>query len=99
MGQITHDKKIKCSAFVRFSCYNSGMTGKTRDYLADLANKKGVSLPNEQERDQAWASAKIDELNQLPDASFNDFTPAQAEAIQKRTNKVLEEMSKWTFQE
>lgn len=75
------------------------MTGNTRDYLADLANRKGVKLPNEQERDQAWASAKIDELNQLPDATFPDITEKQKRGIENRVIKVLEGMDRWTFQE
>lgn len=75
------------------------MTGNTRDYLADLANRKGVKLPNEQERDQAWASAKIDELNQLPDATFPDITEKQKRGIENRVIKVLEGMDRWTFAE
>lgn len=78
------------------------MTGKTRDYLADLANRKGVSLPNEQERDQAWASRKIDELNAMPDATFVVYSEEQAQKlknyIQKQINKVLTGMEAWTFQ-
>lgn len=79
------------------------MTGRTRDYLADLANRKGVLLPNEQERDQAWASRKIDELNALPDATFTVYSEEQKQAldkfVQKQVNKVLESMRAWSFQE
>ena len=75
------------------------MTGKTRDYLADLANRKGIKLDGEQERDQAWASRKIDELNQLPDAIFSDITDNQIKRIETRTLRVLEEMGRWTFAE
>ena len=99
MGIITTGKKIGCSVFVRFLCYNGIMTGNTRDYLADLANKKGIKLDNEQERDQAWASAKIDELNQLPDATFSDITEKQEKGIQSRINRVLKGLEQWTFVE
>ena len=79
------------------------MTGRTRDYLADLANRKGVSLPNEQERDQYWASHKIDELNALPDATFTVYSEEQKRAldkfVQKQIDKVLRGMEAWTFQE
>lgn len=74
------------------------MTGNTRDYLADLANRKGVKLPDEQERDQAWASVKIDELNQLPDATFSDITESQKKGIENRIIKILKGMERWTFQ-
>ncbi len=75
------------------------MTGNTRDYLADLANRKGVKLPNEQERDQAWASAKIDELNQLPDKQYPEISERQIAHIEKGVQRVLGELNKWTFQE
>ena len=75
------------------------MTGKTRDYLADLANRKGIKLDGEQDRDQAWASRKIDELNQLPDATYPEITERQLARIEKSTIKVLEGMDQWTFQE
>ncbi len=82
--------------------YNKNMTGRTRDYLADLANRKGVSLPNEQERDQAWASRKIDELNALPDATFTVYSKEQEQElnqfVQKQIDKVLRSMKAWTFQ-
>lgn len=79
--------------------YNQSMTGRTRDYLADLANRKGVSLPNEQERDQAWASRKIYELNELSDATFDEFTDEHAENIQNHIDRVLRGLERWTFQE
>jgi len=97
MGKKTGEKKIRCSGFVRLLCYNSSMTGKTRDYLADLANRKGVKLDGEQERDQAWASRKIDELNQLPDVSFSEITEKQRAGIDKGLAKVLKGMEQWTF--
>ena len=74
------------------------MTGNTRDYLADLANRKGVKLEGEQERDQAWASAKIDELNQLPDKIYPEISERQIAQIDKGVQRALEELDKWTFQ-
>lgn len=74
------------------------MTGNTRDYLADLANQKGVKLPGEQERDQAWASAKIDELKAMPDANYREITDAEAEKIDAGIEKAIRGIRSWTFE-
>lgn len=74
------------------------MTGRTRDYLADLANRKGVKLPGEQEREQAWASSKIEELLALPDANFAPITEKQSTRIAERTAAIIVEMKRWTFE-
>lgn len=73
------------------------MTGKTRDYLADLANQKGVTLPGMQDARQADASDKIEELKTLPDKEFAELSEddvAEANAAIREINK---EMQKWTF--
>lgn len=75
------------------------MTGRTREYLADLALRKGVSLPNEQERDQAWASNKIDELNALPDVNFPEISEKQLRQIDKGIRRIITGIEKWTFEE
>lgn len=74
------------------------MTGRTRDYLADLANRKGVKLPGEQEREQAWASAKIDELNKLDDKDYSELAPEQSLRILNRIDKIVSGMNAWTFE-
>lgn len=75
------------------------MTGRTRNYLADLANKKGVSLPGMQDASQAEASAKIDELKKLPDKEFAELTEADAAEAASAIKKINQEMQKWTFEE
>ncbi len=74
------------------------MTEAQRDYLADLAGRKGVRLENTDNVSQAWASNKIEELKAMPDASFDLLDADESAAIEKRTNKILTEMGRWTFQ-
>lgn len=73
------------------------MTGRTRDYLADLANRKGVALPGFQNSEQAAASAKIDELKALPDANFNQLSNEARAEISGRLTRIIGEINKWTF--
>lgn len=73
------------------------MTGNTRDYLADLANRKGVKLPGEQDRDQPWASRTIEELKALPDANFEEITPEQIAKIDEGIESVVKEIRRWTL--
>ena len=73
------------------------MTENQRDYLADLAGQKGTRLFDTDNWSVAKASAEIDRLKELPDASFNDVTEAENLEIDKRTNNVLTEMRKWQF--
>lgn len=75
------------------------MTGRTRDYLADLANRKGISLPNFQEAAQAEASRKIEELLELPDAAFSELTGETEARVLKRIEGIVKGIGKWTFAE
>lgn len=75
------------------------MTGRTRDYLADLALKKGVELAGWQDVTQSAASKKIDELAKLPDANFSQVGIKDQEAFFKRIDKTITELMKWTLTE
>ena len=74
------------------------MTGNTRDYLADLANKKGVKLPGMQEASQAEASALIDELKTKPDQTFRALDKADLAEVKAMIANVNKELAKWTFE-
>lgn len=79
--------------------YNKNMTGKTREYLADLANRKGVLLPvGFEESSQAVASAKIEELKALPDASFPELSESDRAESRNAIAKIKQELAKWTFE-
>lgn len=73
------------------------MTGNTRKYLSDLANRKGVRFENAVTESQAWASERIEELKQMPDATFPEITQEQRNGIAKGVEKIIGEMNKWTF--
>ena len=74
------------------------MTEGQRDYLADLAGKKGVRLESTDDRSVAWASAKIEELKALPDKAFPAPSAIIDASIKKQTAGIIKEISKWTFQ-
>ena len=74
------------------------MTEGQRDYLADLAGRKGVRVEADDSRSVAWASAKIEELKSMPDANFNEVTPELDARIDKRISRIINEVSQWTFQ-
>ena len=74
------------------------MTEAQRDYLADLAAKKGVILENTDDVSAAWASAKIEELKALPDATFSEISEAEEKKISKYIDNTLRGLSLWTFQ-
>ena len=74
------------------------MTENQRNYLADLAGQKGTRLFDTDNWSVARASEEIDRLKAMPDATFNDLTDDEVSTIDKRTDKVLVEMKKWTFQ-
>jgi hypothetical protein len=73
------------------------MTENQRDYLADLAGRKGVVLEDTDNVSAAWASAKIEELKALPDAEFDE--PPSDEWLDRQINGIIRELNKWTFQE
>ncbi len=71
------------------------MTEGQRDYLADLAGKKGVRIKDTDNVSAAWASAKIEELKSMPDAVFDEADPKKTDRYIKQ---IVTEMKKWTFQ-
>lgn len=74
------------------------MTEGQRNYLADLAARKGVILENTDDVSVAWASEKIEELKAMPDASFKSVSDEEEKRIERLTNRTLEELGLWTFQ-
>ena len=75
------------------------MTGKTRDYLADLALQKGVNLGRVEDREQSYASRRIDELKAMPDATFTIPDGAAIDKVLKRIANINAELQKWTLTE
>lgn len=73
------------------------MTENQRDYLADLAGRKGVRLFDTDDWSVSKASEEIENLKAMPDAVFDDITENQVEEIDKRTQNVLVEMRRWGF--
>lgn len=73
------------------------MTENQRDYLADLAGKKGTRLFDTDNWSVAHASEEIERLKELPDATFDDVTEANEIEIDRRINGSLVELSKWGF--
>jgi len=73
------------------------MTETQRNYLADLAARKGVKLKDTDNLSVSAASAKIEELKALPDAEFREIAEDEIAHIQKIVNKAREELRQWTF--
>lgn len=73
------------------------MTEEQRDYLADLAGRKGVVLDCSDDRSAAWASQRIDELDSLPDVEFGELTEEERAEFNRLANNALEELRRWTF--
>ncbi len=73
------------------------MTETQRNYLADLAAKKGVRLEGTDSMSVKVASAKIEELETLPDKEFREITEDEEAYIQAAVNKTEEELRQWTF--
>ena len=74
------------------------MTENQRNYLADLAGRKGVRLFDTDNWSVSRASEEIENLKQMPDAVFDEVSEEEALKIGKMTNNVLMELKKWTFQ-
>ncbi len=74
------------------------MTEAQRNYLADLAAKKGVRLKDTENVSVAWASEKIEELKALPDVEFSDISDVEKNTVNKYINNILQGLSLWTFQ-
>lgn len=73
------------------------MTEAQRDYLADLANRKGVRLANTDEKSVAWTSEKIEELKNLPDATFVTISAEAEKKIARLVEFAKKELRRWNF--
>lgn len=73
------------------------MTENQRNYLADLAGRKGVRLFDTDNWSVAKASDEIERLKEMPDADFDDITNEAVGKIDKLTNDALTELYKWGF--
>lgn len=94
MGVFSRNEKNKKSKIL----YNIAMTEGQRDYLADLAGRKGVQLDSTENVSASWASTKIEELKALPDANYPPVSSKQVSTISSDIDKTLQEMKQWTFQ-
>lgn len=74
------------------------MTEGQRDYLADLALRKGVVLEDTDNKSAAWASKKIDELKAMDDAEFSEPTPEFSKRLNKAAAEIIKGIQAWTFQ-
>lgn len=75
------------------------MTENQRNYLADLAGQKGVRLSDTDNWSVAKASEEIERLKEMPDATFDDITEAEAREVDNLVDNALTELSKWGFVE
>lgn len=73
----------------------SDMTENQRDYLADLAIKKGMRLEDTDDKSPAWASKTIEELKAMPDISFSDFSETNKKAVSRIVGQAKQEIQKW----
>lgn len=73
------------------------MTENQRDYLADLAGRKGVRLFDTDNWSVSKASEEIERLKELPDAEFNEITESQIAEIDTRTENALTQLWRWGF--
>lgn len=74
------------------------MTENQRNYLADLAGRKGVRLFDTDNWSVSRASEEIENLKDMPDIVFDTVTEDEVSKIEKLTGNVLLELKKWTFQ-
>ena len=74
------------------------MTEGQRDYLADLALRKGVVLEDTDNKSAAWASKKIDELKTMDDAEFSEPTSEFSKRLNKVVAEIIKGIQAWTFQ-
>lgn len=73
------------------------MTENQRNYLADLAGRKGVRLFDTDNWSVSRASEEIENLKQMPDAEFNDLTEDEVDEIDQRTENTLTQLRRWGF--
>ena len=75
------------------------MTENQRNYLADLAGQKGTRLSDTDNWSVAKASEEIERLKEMPDATFDEMTEAEAREVDNLVDNALTELSKWGFVE
>lgn len=75
------------------------MTENQRNYLADLAGQKGIRLSDTDNWSVAKASEEIERLKEIPDATFDEITEAEAREVDNLVDNALTELSKWGFVE
>lgn len=75
------------------------MTENQRNYLADLAGQKGIRLSDTDNWSVAKASEEIERLKEMPDATFDNITEAEAREVDNLVDNALTELSKWGFVE
>lgn len=75
------------------------MTEAQRNYLAGLAARKGIRLEHTDGMSVSAASAKIEELEALPDANYSTISDAEKGKLEELSARTEEELEKWTFQE
>lgn len=73
------------------------MTENQRNYLADLAGRKGIRLSDTDNWSVAKASEEIERLKEMPDATFDEITEEEIEQIDKMTARTMSELHKWGF--
>ena len=73
------------------------MTENQRNYLADLAGRKGVRLSDTDDWSVSKASDEIEQLKALPDASFSELNPEQIQTIDRMTERTRKELKQWGF--
>ena len=75
------------------------MAENQRNYLADLAGQKGIRLKDTDNWSVAKASEEIERLKEMPDATFDEITDAEAREVDNLVDNALTELSKWGFVE
>ena len=75
------------------------MTENQRNYLADLGGQKGIRLSDTDNWSVAKASEEIERLKEMPDATFDEITEAEAREVDNLVDNALTELSKWGFVE
>lgn len=73
------------------------MTENQRNYLADLAGRKGIRLSDTDNWSVAKASEEIERLKEMPDATFDEITEEEIEQIDKMAARTMSELHKWGF--
>lgn len=74
------------------------MTEAQRKYLAAIAARKNIRLKNTDEMSVDAASAKISELELLPDANYGAISDEEKLKLKELSAHTSEELGKWTFQ-